>query len=92
MCPFFGWQYSFSIKFCPNLKPLNCHPAEFLPLFNHYILKGLEHGVYKRIYQRIHADLYTNEQFDMAEPLPLGYDNVVFAFMCLAMGVWEAIQ
>ena len=61
-------------------------------MFNHYILKGLEHGVYKRIYQRIHADLYTNEQFDMAEPLPLGYDNVVFAFMCLALGIWEAIQ
>ena len=61
--------------------------SEFLPLFNYYMLKLHEHGIEKWIYKRHHMVFFTNEQFGMTEVLPLGYDNVMFTFMCLGIGI-----
>ena len=60
--------------------------SEFLQMFNHYILKELEHGINKMIYRRYHPHFYTNEHFGLPEPLPLGYQNVLFPFIFLGLG------
>ena len=65
---------------------LNCH-TEFLEIFNHYILKEKEHGIVMREYRNYHMPLYVNEKFGMNEPQPLAYNNVMFVFMCLGMGI-----
>ena len=61
--------------------------SEFLPLFNFYILKELEHGIIARLYRKYHVDFYVNEQFEMTEAVPLGINNVMFSFIFLGLGI-----
>ena len=63
--------------------------SEFLQIFNHYILKALEGGEFKRLYRyrSVYSDLYTNENFEMIEAQPLGLNNVMFCFICLGFGI-----
>ena len=61
--------------------------SEFLQIFNHYFLKALEAGEFKRLKRNYFLDLYTNEKFDMIEPQPLGSNNVMFCFICLGLGI-----
>ena len=65
--------------------------SEFLGLFNFYLLKAIEHGTIKRLFQRYHIDLYVKEQFGMVEPQPLTYKNVMFTFIFLGTGIFAAI-
>ena len=69
--------------------------SEFLEIFNHYITKQYEHGILHRLFQAYHTELLTKEQFSISEPQPLRYENVVFPFTCLVLGVtaslWIAI-
>ena len=59
--------------------------SELLPLFNHFILKGSENGVFSRISRAIKQD--REENFEMMEPLPLGLNNVMFCFISLGFGI-----
>ena len=61
--------------------------SEFLEIFNHFILKEFEHGILNRLYRKYNMALYVKEQFGMSEPQPLGYQNVIFAFACVGIGV-----
>ena len=61
--------------------------SEFFPLFNYYLLKLYEHGIEKWIYRRHYMVFFTNEQFGITEALPLGYNNVMFTFICLGIGI-----
>ena len=61
--------------------------SEFHQIFNHYILKALETGEYKRLYHNHHMDLFIKESFNMPEPQPLEITNVMFCFICLAFGI-----
>ena len=61
--------------------------SEFLQIFNHYILKALEGGEFKRLYRNYHMDLFTKENFEMIEAQPLGLNNVMFCFTCLGFGM-----
>ena len=65
--------------------------SEFLKMFNHYLLKESEHGIFKRLYRKYNIELYVREDFGMTEPQPLGVDNVVFTFACLGVGVATAM-
>ena len=57
--------------------------SEFLQIFNYYILKGHEHGIYKKLFKKYHMELFTKEHFGMMEPQPLGANNVMFTFIWL---------
>ena len=63
--------------------------SEFQQLFNYYIQKGHEHGIFKRLYKKYHMVEFTNEHFGMKEPQSLGANNVMFPFiwLCFAVGV-----
>ena len=61
--------------------------SEFLQIFNHYILKALEGGDFKRLYRRNFIDLYTKEKFEMMEAQSLGLNNVLFCFTSLGLGI-----
>ena len=65
--------------------------SEFLQLFNHYILRAYESGFYARLFRYQYADIYTKENFEMTEPQALGYDNIMFCFICLVVGIGLAI-
>ena len=58
-----------------------------MKLFNHYILRGHETGFYMGLFRRQHSDLYTKRNYEMPEPGPLGFTNVVFSYMCLGIGI-----
>ena len=64
--------------------------SEFLRIFNYYLLKEIEHGITKRLYQKYHLDLFAKEQFGMPEPQPLGINNVMFNFILLGFGICTA--
>ena len=61
--------------------------SEFTQLFNHFILKAMESGCFKRLYRNYHMDLYTKDNFEMITAQPLGYQNVMFCFIVLAAGI-----
>ena len=65
--------------------------SEFLQIFNHYIIKGHESGFLKRLFRVYHNDLFIKTVYEMVEPEPLGFNNVVFCFSCLAVGICLAI-
>ena len=65
--------------------------SEFFQIFNHYILKALESGCFKRLFRNYHIDLYTKENFGMIEAQPLGYENVMFCFIGLAAGIGASL-
>ena len=65
--------------------------SEFLPIFNHYILKEMESGFLKRLFYEHHAHLFNRESFEMMEPQPLGFNNVMFCFIFLALAICLSI-
>ena len=65
--------------------------SEFHQIFNHYILKALEGGDYKRVYRNHHMDLFVKENFELPEPQPLGVNNVMFCFISLGFGLCLSI-
>ena len=48
---------------------------------------ALEVGEFQRQYRDYHEDLFTKENFQMPEPLPLEWSNVMFCFICLGLGL-----
>ena len=66
--------------------------SEFFKMFNHYLLKGKETGIFNRLYKTYFIELYVNEEFGIVEPQPLGVDNVIFTFACLAIGFFTAVM
>ena len=61
--------------------------SEFLEIFNYYLLKQFETGFSRRLYRQYHAGFFTNENFEMNEPQPLGFSHVMFCFILLAFGI-----
>ena len=61
--------------------------SEFLQIFNHYILKAMEGGEFKRLFRSYYIDLFTKENFEMPEPQPLGSNNVMFCYICLGFAI-----
>ena len=65
--------------------------SEFLPLFNHYILKGRESGILDRLFKFHHTNMFTKELFGIIEPQPLSYSNIIFLFICLGLGISSSL-
>ena len=61
--------------------------SEFSGAFNHHLLKQFEHGIMSRVTRDHHMFKYTKERFGMPDALPLAYNNLMFTFMCLGLGV-----
>ena len=53
--------------------------SEYLDIFNHYLLKQLEHGIVKRLFQLSLPQV----TIGLSEPEPLAIRNVMFPFSCL---------
>ena len=41
----------------------------------------------RKLYLKHNADLYVKENFEMTEPQPLRYNNVIFPTLCLGVGI-----
>ena len=65
--------------------------SEFLSIFNHYLLKEIEHGINRREIHNLQSIYRRNMQFEMPEPQPLGSNNVMFLFILLGFGVAMSI-
>ena len=65
--------------------------SEFLEIFNHYILKAMEVGEFRRVHRNHFMDLYTNENFEIPEPQPLGFNNIMFCLTCLVFGIFLSL-
>ena len=74
------------VTFGTTTLPLH-KDSEFLEVFNHFIIKGMETGFLERLHRRYYTDLFTSEDFGMNEPQPLGLNNVMFCFSFVALGV-----
>ena len=78
------------VIYAPSSLPLQ-KDSEFLPLFNHHILKCIESGLLRKVYLKYYKDLYVKENFEMTEPEPLRYNNVMFPFIYLGIGIALAL-
>ena len=65
--------------------------SEFVGIFNHYILKEMEHGINTREMRTFQSMFHRNEQFAMPEPQPLGNNNVMFLFILLGLGITSSV-
>ena len=65
--------------------------SEFLQIFNHYILKEIESGYLRRLYLKYHAPLFTRENYETMDAQPLRFQNVMFCFVLLGVGVCFSI-
>ena len=66
--------------------------SEFLQIFNHYIMKAMESGFLNRNFHNHRKDVYgENENYETVEPQPLGFNNVMFIFIVLAIGICLSI-
>ena len=63
--------------------------SEFLQMLNYHLIMRYENGALHRHHNRWMYD--ANQQFGMLEPEPLGYNNVLFPFMCLGLAICTAI-
>ena len=62
--------------------------SEYLPVFNHYLLKAFETGILHRLDKMIwNVDLKPPIKIEMTEPEPLGINNVMFLFSFLGVGI-----
>ena len=59
--------------------------SEFLDLFKHQMIKLAEVGILNRMKSKW-PDTSRNEEFEMAQPAALGFNNVLFPFTLLAAG------
>ena len=64
--------------------------SELVDMFNYKMLKLAEGGITKRIDQKW-PDTSRHEEFGMAEPGALGFNNVLFPFALLATGITMAL-
>ena len=64
--------------------------SEFREAFNYHLLKLTEHGILKRVYNRW-PDTSRNEEFGIAEAATLGFENLLFPFSSLAIGMVAAV-
>ena len=60
-------------------------------MFNYYLLKEIEVGVFRVIENHYFGEHARQERFGMLEPQPLGYNNVMFPFNCLAFSIFTAL-
>ena len=65
--------------------------SEFLEIFNYFLLKEFEHGIFNKLDREYNFFLYRNEEFGMIEPQALGFNNIVFLFMGLGIGISAAL-
>ena len=65
--------------------------SEFADAFNYLMIKLCEVGILRRIELQWLGHKLRNEEFGMAEPLELGFANVLFPFALLALGLVSAI-
>ena len=65
--------------------------SEFLEIMNHYILKEMEHGILMHEIRSHYDPIYRYDQFGMNEPQPLAYNNFMFVFICLGMGIMTSL-
>ena len=63
--------------------------SEFLQILNYHMIKRYENGASHYTWSRHYYD--NSEQFGMLEPEPLGYNNVLFPFMCLGLTICAAV-
>ena len=66
--------------------------SEFLDLLNHYLFKEIGHGIMHQLNWRWYTALHVKEQFGISEPQPLGYENVIFTFACLGIGMSTSLS
>ena len=66
--------------------------SEFVQLFNHYMLRGYESGFIARNFKDHHSHFFTNENYEMIEPQPLRFNNVMFCFIFLSLGICFSIS
>ena len=52
---------------------------------------GYETGFFKRLFHKHYIDLFIKENYEMQEPQPLRFNNVMFCFICLAVGICLAV-
>ena len=58
--------------------------SEYLSVFNHYLLKGIESGVFHRLDKMVwNANLIPPIKIGLLEPGALGINNLMFPFSCL---------
>lgn len=65
--------------------------SEFSGAFNHHLMKQFEHGIMSRVTRDHHMFKYTKERFGIPEVLPLAYNNIMFPFICLGLGVFASL-
>ena len=65
--------------------------SEFLEMFNYFLLKEFEHGVFNRLDREYNSLLYRKEEYGMNEPQALGFNNIIFLFTGLGIGVSVAL-
>ena len=63
--------------------------SEFHHLFNYLMIKLVEVGIIKRINMKWH-DTSRDEDFNIPEPVSLGFNNLLFPFILLASGIITA--
>ena len=61
--------------------------SEFLEIMNHYILKEMEHGILMREIRSFFDPIYRDEQVGINEPQSLAFNNIMFVFICLGLGI-----
>ena len=78
--------------------------SEFIPVIRHYVLKGLETGIFQRIELSLlkHCIARDNKvcrpfsrpgiKIGMTEPAPLGINNVMFPFSLIVAGLFTSIS
>ena len=64
--------------------------SELLNILNYKMLKLVESGIIKRIDMKW-PDVTRNEEFGVAEPGALGFNNILFPFTVLATGTVTAV-
>ena len=65
--------------------------SEFLEMFNYFLLKEFEHGVFNKLDREYNSFLYRKEEFGMIEPQALGFNNIIFLFTGLGIGISAAL-
>ena len=66
--------------------------SEFLQIFNHYIMKAKESGIEKRLNQKYTWYNYRNVNYGILEAQPLGWNNIIFCFVILGLGISLSIS
>ena len=61
--------------------------SEFLSVFNHYLLKAFQSGILKRLDMKWNVDRKSPIKIGITKPEPLGINNIMFPFACLAVAI-----